>query len=156
MDTLFLEEFRCDCGKLLLKGIFLGGTLEVKCSRCGSMNRIGTLKSLSGSTNYILIINNRGIITNLSDSVSNILGYSSTELIGQPFNIVNPAVSLKMEEKYFSQLSSKDHLHFNTAHQTKNGQKVPVEVTLRLYHSLSKNNYLLLSAKVKKNNSGQV
>ncbi len=33
-----LEEYRCRCGKLLFKGHFLAGEIEIKCKRCGKIS----------------------------------------------------------------------------------------------------------------------
>ncbi len=32
-----LNEYRCDCGKLLFKGSLLVSVVEVKCRRCGKV-----------------------------------------------------------------------------------------------------------------------
>jgi|WetSurMetagenome_2_1015567.scaffolds.fasta_scaffold697702_1 phage FluMu protein Com len=40
MKEDFLNEFRCDCGKLLFKGSGLSGKIEIKCKRCGKIKTI--------------------------------------------------------------------------------------------------------------------
>lgn len=37
-----LPEYRCTCGKLLFKGTLLFSTVEIKCKRCGVVQRIDT------------------------------------------------------------------------------------------------------------------
>lgn len=34
-----LQEFRCNCGKLLFKGLGVAGIVELKCKRCNSLKR---------------------------------------------------------------------------------------------------------------------
>jgi|GEM_PF-5446131 len=35
-----LNDYRCDCGKLLFKGSELRGKIEIKCKRCGKIRTI--------------------------------------------------------------------------------------------------------------------
>lgn len=85
MDTLFLSEQRCQCGKLLLKGVFFDAALEIKCKKCGRMNIIGSIKLTDDKFHYLLILNEKGIVTNVSDSACCVLGYTYSELIKKPF-----------------------------------------------------------------------
>ncbi len=39
-----LNDYRCTCGKLLLKGIVFDGVIEIKCKRCGVISKIGEAK----------------------------------------------------------------------------------------------------------------
>lgn len=82
MDNFFLNDHRCQCGKLLLRGIFLDGALEVKCRRCGEINKIGRLNLTGDDVHYLLIIDDKGTITNASDSAFRILSRGDNELIG--------------------------------------------------------------------------
>jgi hypothetical protein len=34
-----LQEFRCNCGKLLFKGLGIAGVVELKCKRCNCLKR---------------------------------------------------------------------------------------------------------------------
>ena len=36
-----LNDYRCDCGKLLFKSSGLSGKIEIKCNRCGKIKAIG-------------------------------------------------------------------------------------------------------------------
>ena len=149
MANSFLNEHRCKCGKLLLKGIFFDSTLEIKCKKCGTINKIGILKLADDATHYLLIIDDRGIISNVSESASRILGYTCDELIGKHFTQVNPTMSAEMGKKFFgpeSVLSEDNHLKLDTFHQSKNGKKIPNTVLLKLYKPTGKKRYVLLSA----------
>lgn len=35
-----LQEYRCDCGKLLFKGLLVKGIVEIKCKRCQDIKRV--------------------------------------------------------------------------------------------------------------------
>ena len=58
MDKIFLDEHRCACNKLLFKGSLFDGVLEIKCTRCGKINKIGGLKLLNGVRSYSLVTDN--------------------------------------------------------------------------------------------------
>ena len=101
MNTLRLHEHRCVCGKLLLKGIFFDGSLEIKCKRCGVINTIGTIKLADDATHYLLIINGHGDIINVSDSACRILGYTYDEFISKHFTEINPTMPKEIGKKFF-------------------------------------------------------
>lgn len=152
MDNLFLNEHRCKCGKLLLKGIFFDSTLEIKCKKCGEINKIGNIKLVNDDSNYLLIINSEGNIVNISDSTCKILGYSSEELIGKNFTLINSTVPKEIGKKFFgteSVLSESNHLKLDTFHQTKSGKKIPVTIFLKSYRPTNKEKYFLVSVKLK-------
>lgn len=43
METTPLIEYRCDCGRLLFKGVLVQAQVEVKCRRCGALVLFGSL-----------------------------------------------------------------------------------------------------------------
>jgi PAS domain S-box-containing protein len=152
MDTLFLNEHRCQCGKLLLKGVFFDGALEIKCKKCGEINKIGIIKLADDSTHYLLIINDKGKIVNVSDSACRILGYTHEELIGKYFTQINPTLSPEIGKKLFgpeSVLNEDNHLKLDTFYQTKEGKKFPVTVLLRLYKTNDKEKFILLASEIR-------
>lgn len=154
MDTLFLNEQRCECGKLLLKGIFFDGHLEIKCKKCGTINKIGSIKLADDATHYLLIINNKGVITNVSNSACCVLGYSCDELIGLNFIKINPLMSHEISKIFLdpqSALNKDNYFQFDTFHKQKNGKDIPVTVMLKLYQPNDKDRYVLLSAELKNN-----
>ena len=152
MNTLFFNEHRCACGKLLLKGVFFDASLEIKCKKCGTINKIGSLKLADDATRYLLIVDNRGMICNVSESASRILGYTRDELVGKHFTKINPTMSEELGKKFFraeSVLSEDNYLKLDTFHQSKDGKKIPVTVLLKLYRPTGKEKYILLSAALK-------
>jgi phage FluMu protein Com len=56
MESLILKEYRCDCGKLLLKGHMLHGGVEIKCRGCGKIIKIESLKGYLDMTRPATVI----------------------------------------------------------------------------------------------------
>lgn len=155
METSFLNQHRCICGKLLLKGIFFDGLAEIKCRSCGKINNIGFIKMEDNNSHYMLIINDKCLISNCSNYACNILGYSNNELIGKSFTSIDPNLSKSCGEKIFgpeSVLNEDNYLQIDTSHQSKSGKIISVSVLLKLYKPNKKNRYVLLLAEVKNNN----
>ncbi len=152
MDNILLNEQRCKCGKLLLKGTFFNGVLEIKCTRCGQINKIGSVQITSDAQQYLLITNSQGLVVNVSDSIESILGYSRGELIGQHFTKVNPTMPREMDDKFFgpgSVLSEENFFQLDTTHQAKSGQKIPVSVSLKLYSPNDQEKCVMVLVKLK-------
>jgi PAS domain S-box-containing protein len=152
MNAPMLTEYRCLCGKLLLKGIFFDGALEIKCKHCGQFNNFGTVKQLDNANRYSLMVNDLGMIIDVSDSACRILGYSVPELIGKSFFLVNPKLPRGILREFFKQKSistSSNHFQLNTYHLSKSGQKIPVSVYLKPCQSGNKENHFLVVAKIK-------
>jgi phage FluMu protein Com len=40
MNTPELQEYRCDCNKLLFKATLVDGVVEIKCKRCAKVSTI--------------------------------------------------------------------------------------------------------------------
>ncbi|HEY5589262.1 MAG TPA: PAS domain-containing protein [Candidatus Paceibacterota bacterium] len=153
MNTQFLNEQRCKCGKLLLKGIFFDGALEIKCKKCGTINKIGSTKLADDDIHYSLFINDKGNIINASTSACKILGYKHEELIGLHFTKINTIVSKDINDKLFrpeSMLNEDNYFQLDTIHQSKSGNKIPVTVIIKLYQPTLKERFLLISAELKK------
>ncbi len=151
MDNILLKEQRCSCGKLLLKGIFLQATLEIKCKKCGQINQIGNISLLDNNKCYLLVANKFGVITNASDSACSILGYGHDELVGKHFTEIDTTLSKEIGEKLMppnSILTSEHYLQLDTYNQTKTGEKLPVNVLLKLYQPTEQDSYVLISVTV--------
>lgn len=152
MHPLFLDDHRCSCGKLLLKGVFFDANLEIKCKKCGEINRIGNVKLADDASHYFLIINKQGKITSVSDSACRILGYTPSELIGKSFMEIDTVISKKMKKMLVEAeliLTEDNFFQLNTIHQTREGQKIPVIVRLKSYQLTEKEKYILVSAGLK-------
>ena len=153
MDTLFLNDYRCKCGKLLLKGVFFDGTAEIKCRNCGTINKIGHIKQQDDSDHYLLIISDKGIVVNASKSACDILGYPCSELVGKHFTKINTTIPNDLGEKFFgpnSVLNEDFYFQLDTNHLSKNGKVIPIAAHLKLYRPNEKERYVLLLAEIKK------
>jgi PAS domain S-box-containing protein len=154
VDTFFLNEQRCKCGKLLLKAFFFDGVLEIKCKKCGVVNKIGGTKLIDDKNNYHLIINEKGLITNVSNSISEILGYTREELVNQHFTKINKTVPSQIKDIFFRtrlMLNEDNYFQLDTVHETKEGKKIPVIVFIKLYQPTEKERFLLVSVKLNNN-----
>ena len=153
MSTLFLKEQRCECGKLLLKGIFLQANLEIKCKKCGKINQIGSFRDSINDRQYLLVIDEKGIITNADEAASSFLGYSHEELVGKHFSEIDKYLPKEIGEKLMppnSILSFDDYFQIDTYNYTKEGKKLAVNVLLKLYKPSSTEINVLASVTVKK------
>ena len=72
------KEFRCmKCGKMLAKDNH-GSGAEIKCLRCGTLNRI-----FEGMIEQVIITNPEGVILYINNAVETVTGYNSHEVIGR-------------------------------------------------------------------------
>lgn len=139
-DTPFhLNDYRCRCGKLLLKGLVFDGTMEIKCKRCGEINKIGAIKLLDDATHYLLVTDPSGKITNSSSSACRILGYTMDELIGKNITLINPTLKEDIRRKFLTSPS----ITLDTTHQTKEGENLKVTVLFKPNSLDSSHTYLL-------------
>ena len=156
MSTLFLKEQRCECGKLLLKGIFFHATLEIKCKKCGQINKIGSIKELESDKAFLLVFNNRGFITNASEAACCILEYSHDELIGKHFSEIDTDTDPEIFQKLMppnSILTEEHYLQLDAINKTKSGKKFPVNVILKLYKPDDGEAHVLVSVNMKDDDS---
>lgn len=152
METLLLNEYRCKCGKLLLKGVIFDASIEIKCKNCKEINKIGNIKLKNTDKHYVLIINQRGTITNCSSSACKILQYDCSELIGKHFTLINTTIPSDFAGKTtgeYSVLNEDNYFQFDTFHKTKNDKIIPITAQLKLYKPNTKDRYVLLIAEVK-------
>ena len=149
-----LNDYRCTCGKLLLKGIVFDGVIEIKCKRCGVISKIGEAKLIEDSSHYLMIINDRGLITNVSQSIYDILGFTPFELIGKSLTYINSSLPKEIGIKFFGEdslLNKDSSLRLDTTHKTKSGKNLPVSVLLKLYSPTSSDQYILEYVTLKNN-----
>jgi len=72
------HEFRCmKCGKMLAKSKDISG-LEIKCLRCGSLNRV-----LEKMIEQVIITDRNGVILFINKAVEMATGYSMEESVGK-------------------------------------------------------------------------
>lgn len=80
MESLLTIERRCECGRLLFKGLVLKDLLEVKCHRCKKMHYFPGVDVVDGSRRFILLTDLEGIIVNASASIKRHLGVSVSDI----------------------------------------------------------------------------
>ncbi|MFA5841236.1 MAG: Com family DNA-binding transcriptional regulator [Candidatus Paceibacterota bacterium] len=117
MNNIFLNEQRCNCGKLLLKGIFLDATLEIKCKKCGAMNRVD---------NFYFDIDKEGIIKYISPSVEKVYKFPQEIVFGKNYFECAPIgdrAECKKNFKYFSE-NEKAYRMKDTACLSTNGETI--------------------------------
>ncbi len=77
------EDFRCPCGKLLLRGLILSGTIEIKCRFCKKIQTLdGHSDGKQSSEKYLFTANRDGKISKMSKNAPKILGHSNEHLLG--------------------------------------------------------------------------
>ena len=82
-------EWRCSCGRLLFKGAFVVGVIEIKCPRCKRIVYLQEHNTFpSGRESFMTIISMSGVINSISEGVEKVLGYQSSELIGKSLGIL--------------------------------------------------------------------
>lgn len=152
MEDIFLNEHRCQCGKLLLKGTFFDASLEIKCKKCGIINNIGDFRLLNDSSHYYLTINKEGIFTSISSFGCEILKYKKDEVIGKHFTFLDPNVPKDFTTKFFTSesiLNGDDYFQVETTHRTKSGLNLPVRVLLRVQKINDKEKNVLATVELK-------
>lgn len=92
MGYVNLNDYRCDCGRLLFKGALLKCNLEIKCKKCGKINLFKNFFSDQNPTFFTLTINESGIITDACCDAEILLGYPRQEFISKQVADICPAL----------------------------------------------------------------
>ena len=153
MQNTILKEQRCECGKLLFKGIFLQANLEIKCKRCGKINQIGVIKDQENNDSYLLVVDEFGAITHADDNAYQILGYIHDELVGKHFALIDKDLPKSIATRLMppnSILSYDDYFQIDTFNYTKDNKKLAVTVLLKLYKPTEKERYVLAFVNLRK------
>lgn len=83
------QEWRCDCGRLLFKGAFLVGIIEVKCARCKRIVYLQEFDTFTtGEESCMMTVDLDGNILSANFGVSTILGYPPEQIIGSNLDIL--------------------------------------------------------------------
>ena len=145
MNFLLKNEYRCfSCGKLLFQGILFSGRAEMKCLRCGRLVLFGGVSAFDGRNRYMLLTDLQGKILGSSDSVRNIIDFSSTELIGQNIGEIIAHEPEKNTDKIIALRSEeKKYLRFDTWHKDKSGSIIPVSVRYNFLKNKKGNDLIL-------------
>lgn len=93
------HEWRCNCGRLLFKGAFVVGIIEIKCPRCKRIVYLQEHNTFpSGRESFMLTLDMDGTVNSVSEGVQKLLGYKSTELVGKSLTkILQPEISSSLD-----------------------------------------------------------
>ncbi len=98
-----MQEYRCQCGKLLFKGLMFVSLVEIKCLRCGTIQIINEMSSgFLGEDKYAFLYNEDGSILNASISANQILGYSPDELQKMSIYQINRCITPGLHKKFWN------------------------------------------------------
>ena len=87
METIPLREYRCECGKLLFKGLLFLGVVEIKCKRCGKMP---AMEQFDPGIFALVECDEAFLITAVSGHLRDVFGYEHDELLGKQAGVVLP------------------------------------------------------------------
>jgi PAS domain S-box-containing protein len=133
MESLFLHDYRCGCGKLLFKGALLMCRVEIKCKRCGAINVMEGMSScLGGEGCYTMLMGKNADILNVSESATKILGYSREELLTMRAYDIGPLLPRETYGRLWNTMrSGKESFVLETVQRKKNGETMPVKLRVR-------------------------
>lgn len=87
METIPLREYRCECGKLLFKGLLFLGVVEIKCKRCG---KVPAMEHFEPGVFALVECDAAFSITTVSGHPRDVFGYECDELLGKQVGAVLP------------------------------------------------------------------
>jgi len=120
-----LKEVRCNkCGKLLAKHGSIFGA-EIKCLRCGALNRI-----FENMIEQVIITNNQGIILFINKAMEIATGYSLHEAIGRkPSELWGGQMSEEFyTDMWKKMLEKKESVKLKMTNKNKSGNLYEVEL----------------------------
>lgn len=146
-----MHEYRCDCGKLLFKGVVITSHIEIKCSRCGKIKAVsGITEGLSAERFCTLFLDDKGRILNTGEAVKDIFGYTKDEAVKMN---VDEIIFVK-KSNFFAEIksmiangSSPDHsIECEAWHQKKDSQEEPLKIWSRIFTLGDKKYYICVCA----------
>lgn len=115
-DTLY--SYRCNCGKLLFKGLLADSTIQIKCKKCGDlMSFQGQKDHVSPDGNHALMFNSDGRVISASSNIQELLGYSLEELLLKEYSDLLASAPHRLIEtniRRFWSLPSKERYFFKS------------------------------------------
>lgn len=132
-----LSNYRCECGKMLLRGFIFVGEVEIKCRFCKKTIAIGGINgTMSNDHRYILIAEQDGKISHVTASSPQHLGYSQEELLNMRVHEV-----VQFDRTYYMDLwkrleeKHRSFVLFQTQQVSKDGKSLTVQVGARIFVS---------------------
>lgn len=86
--------------------------------------------TIQRSADVIIFHDSEGVILKANDSACKHLGYSEDELIGLTIQNIDPDSNKKTWQQFWKELRKDKSISFEARHQTRNGEIIPVEVTV--------------------------
>lgn len=85
MCASLLQQYRCNCGKLLFKAANLSGRIEIKCKRCGIITAIDNahFEDIRDHYDGVAQITVDGVYTRVSATMSSLLGYVEHDMLNK-------------------------------------------------------------------------
>ncbi len=78
----YLIEYRCSCNKLLFKGFLLFSNIEIKCNRCGSLNKFQSKGKNNEPVSFSFFVDKSENVTG-SCCASSLIGISQSRFINK-------------------------------------------------------------------------
>jgi PAS domain S-box-containing protein len=134
MKSIIANEYRCDCGKLLFKGLLLDSKIEIKCKHCQKIMTLGgVFEGMTGNNDYSVAYDKQGKLVAASKSMEEILGYSALELKTLFISDIDPTVSSAIfNHTWQLALEMENHLTGETCHIKKDGTKIQLKAKVSL------------------------
>lgn len=146
METTILKDYRCDCGKLLLRGMLLTCQIEIKCKRCGMIKVLnGILENSRAPGRYALLLDRSGRIAQSDSAASTALSYSQSELLARNIYHLDPLLRPSIYKKLWDTTRSEhDSFALETVQRKKDGSILSVKIRLR-FLSMKGEKYALMN-----------
>ncbi len=139
-----IDNYRCSCGKLLLRGFIVSGEVEIKCRTCKKITTVTGLQSLSDHSRHILIVDANGQVVQASSS-NKAFGHTLAQMVNRNIQ----SFILILDPDFYSILwqtlnaGSKKVVTFQTLYKHKDKSFLPVGVSAQTF-SIGDKMYLVL------------
>ncbi len=154
MNTYPLVEYRCDCGHLLFKGLVLDSRIDIKCKRCKAVVSVGRNTKKDTQGRYYSIAYNKDLsIVGVSESASDILGYTQDELLRMHArDLVTTDLTSEKAQKRFARVRELAALmlpfHIDGMHKAKDGTTIDTRVRIRTVSEFGANPYVFMYERI--------
>lgn len=126
-STSLLAEYRCTCGRLLFKAVIRSSSVQIKCRRCGELRTFGR-EVIDSQRCYSFLVGMEGRLVAASETMADILGYSSEELCALKLDNLCPYQRRTVHQDSTHERVSELPVRMHETHRTKAGESLPVLV----------------------------
>ncbi len=129
MKSYLNADYRCQCGKLLFRGLILKDILNTKCPRCNALSSFKGVGVFDNENRVALLCAEDGKIVNASASLQEIFGYAVEDVIGKKVDFLFSSEVAVMADGEVSKLAmTKDYYRLDSTYKKLSGETVPVTV----------------------------